>query len=70
MFCIQCRDLEEGSAARWFELSNSRHETRDAARQHLRKIRETQDEESLCLFRITEVGSDEYYSQPTDKGEY
>lgn len=70
MFCIQFLDHEEGSCARWNELSNTRHETQEAAREHLKRIRATDDEECLYSYRITEVGSDLYYSQPTDKGEY
>lgn len=70
MFCVQCRDLEEGNGARWFELANSRCATRDAARALVVRLRATDDEESLCLYRVTEVGSDAYYSQPTDRLEY
>lgn len=70
MFTIQALDHEEGSAARWFELKNARHETREEAREHLKRIRATDDEESMYSYRIAEVGSDLYYSQPTDKLEY
>lgn len=70
MFTIQYRDLEEGNGAMWRELSNTRHESKDDARMHLRRIRATDDEECLNQYRITEVGSSEYYSQPTDKLEW
>lgn len=70
MLVIQCRDLSEGNGALWFDLANSQHSTKNAAREHLRRIRATDDEESLCMYRIVEVGSDAYYSQPTDKLEY
>ena len=70
MFCIQCLDHEEGSAARWHELSNSRHDTREATREHLKRIRATDDEWCMYSYRITEVGSDLYYSQPTDEFEW
>jgi hypothetical protein len=70
MFCIQYMDYEEGSVGVWNELSNTRHETREAAREHLKRIRATEDEECLYVYRVTEVGSDLYYSQLTDKGEY
>lgn len=70
MFCIQYRDLDEGNGALWSELSNSRHEDKIQARMHLDRIRATDSEESLCQYRITEIGSDEYYSQPTDRLEY
>ena len=70
MYCVQCLDHEEGSAARWFELRNSRFESRDDARAFARKCRETDDEYCLYSYRVTEVGSPHYYSQPTDSGEY
>lgn len=70
MFCIQWRILEEGFGAQWSELSNTRHESRIDARRHLIAIRETDDIENLNQYRITKVGSPEYYSQPTDKLEY
>jgi hypothetical protein len=70
MFTIQCLDHEDGSGARWFELSNCRHDTREAAREHLKRIRATDDEWCMYSYRIVEVGSDLYYSQPTDVGEY
>ena len=70
MFTIQCFDYEEGSGARWFELQNARHETREAAREHLKRIRATDDEWCMYAYRITEVGSEAYYAQPTDKLEW
>lgn len=70
MFCIQMRDLSEGNGALWNELSNSRHDNKIDARKHLINIRATDDIESLCTYRITEVNSDAYFSQPTDKLEY
>ncbi len=72
MFTIQCLDHDEGSGARWFELSNARHETREQAREHLKRIRATDDEWCLCSYsyRITEVDSSAYYHQPTDDYEY
>ena len=69
-WCIQYRDYEEGNCAMWHELANSRHDTQEAARTHLRRIRATDSEENMCAYRITIVDSDEYYSQPTDKLEY
>lgn len=66
MFTIQCLDHEEGSGARWFELPHARHETREAAREHLRRIRATDSEECLYSYRVVEVGSTLFYSQPTD----
>lgn len=70
MYCIQVRDLEEGNGALWNELSNSRHSTKELAREQLKCIRATDDEESLCTYRITIVDSPEYFSQPTDRLEY
>jgi len=70
MFIIQYLDHEEGSGARWRDLVSSRHETRELAREHLKRIRATDDEWCLYSYRIVEIGSDLYYSQPTDKGEY
>jgi hypothetical protein len=70
MFCIQYLDHDEGSCARWNELSNTRHTERQAAREHLRRIRATDAEDSMYSYRITEVDSREYFSQPTDCLEY
>lgn len=71
MFCIQYLDYEDGNGARWNELLGTRHETRDATREHLKRIRAQYDDtECLYSYRIVEVDSDLYYSQPTDKGEY
>lgn len=72
MFTIQVLDHEEGSGARWSELSNARHETKELTRAYLRKIRASYDEwnDDMYSYRIVEVDSTEYYSQPTDKGEY
>jgi hypothetical protein len=70
MFTIQALDYDEGSAARWFELKNSRHNTKESAREHLKRIRATEDEDSMYNYRIVKVNSPEYYSQPTDKLEY
>ena len=70
MYCIQYRDLEEGNGARWHELTATRHYDRIEARKHLSRIRATDDEECLYLYRIIEVDSKEYYSQPTDRLEY
>ena len=70
MFTIQYLDYDEGSSAMWHELSNSRHETRESAREHLKRIRAIDSEDCSYSYRITEVGSVEYYSQPTDKLEY
>jgi len=71
-FCIQSRDLEEGSFARWRDLRTG-FPSRQAAHLSLIRIREEEAQgyvESLCEFRITEVGSDAYYAQPTDALEY
>lgn len=70
MFCIQWRTLEEGFGARWSEMANARHETIQSAREHLRQIREIDNPEYLNQYRITEVGSNAYYAQPTDRLEY
>ena len=73
MFAIQCRDLDEGNGALWHNLSGITYPSRDEARQVISGFR-TMDEdsglESLLTFRIVEVGSAEYYSQPTDALEY
>jgi len=70
MFAIQCLDHEEGTGARWFDLKNASFDTREDARDHLRTIRLLQDETCLYSYRITEVGSEAYYAQPTDVLEY
>lgn len=70
MFAIQYLDHDEGSAARWNELSNSRFESRELARKHIAKLRATDDEWTLYSYRVAEIGSDYYYSQPTDCLEY
>lgn len=70
MYTIQFLDHEEGSAARWNEVNNSRFETREETRERLKKLRAQDDEWCLYSYRIVEVGSDLYYSQPTDKAEY
>ena len=70
MFCIQALDHDEGTGARWFELKASRHETREAAREHLKRIRATDDDDCMYSYRVTEVDSAAYYSQPTDALEY
>jgi hypothetical protein len=69
-FCIQFLDYEEGSAARWHEVIGTRHESRDNAREHLKRIRATDDEYLLYAYRITEVNSAAYFAQPTDASEY
>lgn len=70
MFAIQYLDHAEGSAARWNDVSLGPFETRDEARETLKHIRATEPEDSMYSYRITEVGSELYYSQPTDKLEY
>ena len=70
MFCVQFLDHDEGSGARWHEVANSRFETREQAREHLKRLRATDDEWCLYSYRVTEVGSAHYYSQPTDSLEY
>ena len=67
---IQALDHEEGSAARWFELKNARRESRDEARKLLRTIRANEGEDSMYSYRIVEVGSMQFFSQPTDALEY
>ena len=72
-FAIQCRDLDEGNGALWYDLSTVTYSTRAEAREmidHFRKMDEDSGFESLITFRIVEVGSAEYYSQPTDALEY
>lgn len=69
MFTIQAIDHEEGSGARWFELRNGRHESRDQAREHLKRIRATDDEWCMYSYRIAEVDSPLFYSQPDDSFE-
>lgn len=72
MFTIQCFDYDEGSCARWHDLTMPYFETREQARMALRTIRakDSEDEYLSYAYRITEVGSDQYYSQPTDSLEY
>lgn len=72
MFAIQYLDHDEGSAAMWHDLKVPHKPTRDEARAQLKSIRakDAEDEYLLYSYRITEVGSPEYYSQPTDKLEY
>lgn len=71
MFCIQAFDHEEGTAARWYEMKVGHFNTKEKAREKLKAIRnEEHDDESMLSFRITEVGSAAYYSQPTDRLEY
>lgn len=73
MFAIQYLDHDEGTAARWNDLNVPHQETHELARHLLRTIRKKHDDgfiENMYSYRITEVGSDEYYSQPTDKLEY
>ena len=77
MFTIQFLDHEEGSGARWNEVSNSRRDTRAQARELLKKIRANYNEHStyygdveMYSYRIVEVDSKEFYSQPTDCLEY
>lgn len=70
MYTIQYLDHEEGSGARWNELSNSRFESRENTREHLKRIRATDDEDCMYSYRVVEVDSPEYYSQPTDCLEY
>lgn len=70
MFVIQYLDHDEGSAARWHDLANTQQLDREAVRGHLKRIRATDDEWCLYSYRIVEVGSALYYSQPTDSLEY
>lgn len=70
MFTIQALDHEEGSRARWFELKSCRRETREETRELLKDIKSKADEWCLYSYRIVEVDSDLYYSQPTDALEY
>lgn len=70
MFCIQAFDYEEGSAARWFDLQDTNRETRDEVRTLLKDRRRSDPDDCMYSYRIVEVGSGEYYSQPTDKLEY
>lgn len=70
MFAIQIFDYDEGSCARWSDMRMPHFETRELARVELRKIRANTDEWCSYAYRITEVGSPHYYSQPTDALEY
>ena len=70
MFAIQFLDHEEGSCAMWADLKIAPFDTREAAKKALSKIRSDDDEWCLYSYRITEVGSELYYSQPTDALEY
>jgi hypothetical protein len=70
VFTIQVLDHEEGSGARWFELQNCRRETREETRILLREIRAKQDEWCLYSYRVVEVDSAQFYSQPTDSFEW
>lgn len=70
MFAIQYLDYEEGSGARWRDILGAQFEDREKAREHMRRLRATDDEYCLYTYRIAEVGSALYYSQPTDASEY
>jgi len=72
MFAIQYLDHDEGSRALWNDLTLPHFNTRDEARAKLREIRakDSQDDYLSYSYRIAEVGSELYYSQPTDKLEY
>ena len=67
---LQRFDHEEGSAARWHEVKNCRRETRDEVRALLLTLRRYEGEDSMFSYRITQVGSYEFFSQPTDALEY
>ena len=68
MFAIQVLDGDEGSCARW--NNHSEFETKELALIRLRNIKKELYEDTLLSFRIAEVGSARYYSQPTDSLEY
>jgi hypothetical protein len=70
MFAIQFMDYEEGSCKSWKDVSIGPFETKDEARATLRHLRATEPEDSMYTFRIAEVGSELYYSQPTDSLEW
>lgn len=73
MWAIQYLDHDEGSCARWNDLNVPHQETHELARNLLRTIRKKYDDgfmENSYSYRIAEVGSELYYSQPTDKFEY
>jgi hypothetical protein len=75
MFIVQVRDLEEGNGALWSNVRNSDCSTREEALKLMRKFRRRDDEaprygDVLTMYRVVEVGSDAYYSQPTDALEY
>lgn len=70
MFAIQYLDHEEGSAARWRNVCLNRFAVREDARDKVRKMRAADDEYCLYSYRIAEVGSPLYNSQPTDALEY
>ena len=70
MFIIQCLDYDEGSRALWHDILGSKRDTKELTREYLKSIREKDDEWCSLSYRIVEVGSDLYYSQPMDKLEY
>ena len=70
MFAIQYLDHDEGSAARWNNVSIGHFNSRDEARIKLRAMRAQDDEWCSYSYRITEVNSEFYYSQPTDAAEW
>jgi hypothetical protein len=66
MFVVQFLDHEEGSRAMWRNILREPFDTRDNARVYLHHCRATDDEHCLYSYRIVEIGSAQYYSQPTD----
>ena len=70
MFIIQCLDHDEGSCAQWHDIIGSKRETKELTREYLKNIREKDNEWCSLSYRIVEVDSDLYYSQPSDKLEY
>lgn len=68
MFIIQCRDLEEGAGALWRDVQNSRFEFKHEAIRMALALRKQHG--TMCHYRVVEEGSDEAFSQPTDRLEY
>lgn len=68
MFALQYMDYDEGSCKSWKDLQH--FDTMEQAREALKRERTKDDEYCLYAYRVTEVGSAKYYSQPTDSLEW
>lgn len=70
-FAIQYLDHEEGSAARWHNVVGAIFDHKDDARRRVAEYRANDEiDEYLYSYRVTEIGSPRYYSQPTDDLEW